>query len=52
MGVKVVFDRVIVGWRGNDNEVGRAVCLGAIEGGGEIERFLDKIAFDILVLNG
>ena len=52
MGVEVVFDRVVVGGGGYDDEVGIAVCLGTVEGGGQIEILFCEVFLDVLVLNG
>ena len=51
-GIEAVVFRNVVGRRGNDNEICRAVGLGAIQGGSEVEILLGKIGRDFPVHNG
>ena len=52
MGVEVVFDRVVVGGRGNDYEVGIGIGCGSVECGNEVEGLFGQVFFDVLVLYG
>ena len=52
VGVEEVLLWVVVGGGGNDNEVGIAVCLSAVEGCAQVQLFLGQVFLDILILNG
>ncbi len=51
-GIEEVLDRVVVGRRGDDDEVGARVSRPGVQGRGEIQLLLGQIFLDILVLNG
>ena len=52
MCVEVVLDWVVVCRGGNNDEVSVAVCLGAVECGGEVELIFSEVALDVIVLDG
>ena len=51
MGIEIIFVGVIIGRGSNDDEIGVGVSGGAIEGGGEVELEVAKVALDILIAN-
>ena len=46
-----VLNRIVVGWRGNDNEFGILIGGCAIQRGGQIEVFFSKILLDVIALD-
>ena len=51
-GIEEVLDRVVVGRRGDDDELRVPVGCGAVEGGGEAEGLLGEVFLDVFVLDG
>ena len=52
VGIEEIALRVVVSGRSDNHEVGIAIGRGAIEGGGEAQRLLGKVFFDVFVLDG
>ena len=50
--VEEVFLRIVVGGCSDNDEVGVAVCLASVKGGGEVEGFLRKVLLNIVILDG
>ena len=51
-GVEKVALHVVVGRRGDDDEVGFGIGFRPIESGGQLKWFFGKITFDVLILDG
>ncbi len=51
-GIEEVFLGVVVRGGGDDDIIGIGIGSPAVEGGGQVQRFLFQVLLDIIILNG